>query len=252
MGEENYNLVTYGDSGQADRRRQRLDLVRNCPIPDGELLLNMGLFLVPQTLSRILFMDFLYRQILDVQGIVMDFGCRWGQNALLFTAMRGIYEPFNRLRKVVAFDTFGGFPGISAEDGNSQMMSTGSYSVTEGYEQYLAKLLELQEAECPLEHISKHEICKGDATVEVADYLQRNRETIVALAYFDFDLYEPTKEVLQAIQPRLTRGSVIGFDELNDPDCPGETLAVIEVLGLDRYAIKRFPYNSRTSYLVVE
>ena len=96
MGEENYNLVTYGDSSQADRRRQRLDLVRNCPIPDGELLLNMGLFLVPQTLSRILFMDFLYRQILDVQGIVMDFGCRWGQNALLFTAMRGIYEPFNR------------------------------------------------------------------------------------------------------------------------------------------------------------
>jgi len=45
-------------------------------------------------------MDFLYRQALEVQGVVMEFGCRWGQNVSLFSALRGIYEPFNRLRKV--------------------------------------------------------------------------------------------------------------------------------------------------------
>jgi len=53
---------------------------------------------------------------------------------------------------------------------------------------------------------------------------------------------------LRAIKDRLTRGTVIGFDELNDPACPGETLAVKEVLGLDRYPIRRFPFNARTSY----
>ncbi len=47
-------------------------------------------------------------------------------------------------------------------------------------------------------------------------------------------------------------GSVIGFDELNDHLCPGETLAVKEVLGLNNHSIRRFPYNSRTSYMVFD
>jgi hypothetical protein len=43
--------------------------------------------------------------------------------------------------------------------------------------------------------------------------------SIVAFAYFDFDLYEPTKGCLLTIKDRLTRGSILGFDELNDePD----------------------------------
>ncbi len=252
MADENYNMVTHGGEGQAERRRQMVELLRDCPIPQSELLLNLGLFLVPQTLSRIRFIDFLYRKILEVQGAVMDFGTRWGQNLSLFTALRGIYEPFNRLRKVVGFDTFGGFPDISKEDGEGRMMTEGGYGVPKGYEDYLEKILRLQEQECPLEHIRKFEIVKGDATERIGEYLQRNPQTIVALAYFDFDLYKPTKECLLAIKDRLTRGSVIGFDELNDRDCPGETLAVKEVLALDRYPVRRFKYNSRTSYLVIE
>ena len=36
--------------------------LRSSPIPEDEQLLNLGLFLTPQALSRLLFMDFLYRQ----------------------------------------------------------------------------------------------------------------------------------------------------------------------------------------------
>jgi hypothetical protein len=72
------------------------------------------------------------------------------------------------------------------------------------------------------------------------------------LAYFDFDLYKPTKECLEAIKPRLTKGSVVAFDELNDPDSPGETLALMEVFGLENITLKRYPYASRVSYFIVE
>ena len=252
MSKADHRVVTHGSPDQAERRQRMVQLLRDCPIPDNELLLNMGLFLVPQTLSRVLFMDFLYRKILEVQGIVMDLGTRWGQNLLLFTAMRGIYEPFNRLRKVVGFDTFGGFAGVGDRDGTSKMMVEGSYGVSEGYEDYLAAILELQEQECPLAHVRKHEIVKGDASMTIGEYIGRNPETVVALAYFDFDLYEPTRAGLLAIKDRLTRGSILGFDELNDHDCPGETLAVMDVLGLARYPVRRFRYSSRTSYVVVE
>jgi len=37
-----------------------------------------------------------------------------------------------------------------------------------------------------------------------------------------------------------------------DPDSPGETLALMEVFGLNNVKLKRFPYTSRTSYFIVE
>lgn len=87
---------------------------------------------------------------------------------------------------------------------------------------------------------------------EVPVYFTAHPEAIVALAYFDFDLYEPTKACLEAIRPRLTKGSVLVFDELNDPDSPGETTALMEVFGLNAVRLKRFRYASRVSFFVLE
>jgi hypothetical protein len=247
---QSFRILTFSDQHEQTRRQEFLELLRACPIPDDEFLLNLGLFLTPQTLSRVLFFDFLYRQIIDVQGIIIEFGCRWGQSVSLFSALRGIYEPFNRLRKIVAFDTFAGFPTVSVQDGPA--LTPGKYAVTPEYAAYLDQILKFQEQESPLAHVKKYEIWQGDASVTIQEYLTENPETIVALAYFDLDLYESTRACLLSIKDRLTRGSVIGFDELNDHACPGETLACKEVFGLDRYPIRRFPYNSRTSYLVVD
>ena len=246
------SIITFGDSTERHRRKRFLDLFRNCPIPDDEILMNLGLFLTPQTLSRILLMDFLYRQIIEVQGIIVEFGCRWGQSLSLFSALRGIYEPFNRMRKIVGFDTFTGFPGTSDKDGANCMVVEKNYSVTSDYDLYLNTIMDCQEKESPLSHLKKYEIVKGDAIVQIEQYLTTNPETIIALAYFDLDLYEPTLKCLTAIRDRLTRGSVIGFDELNEHVFPGETLALKEVFGLERYSIRRFPHNVRASYLIIE
>ncbi len=243
------SILTFGPPEERDRRRRFAELVRKSPLPDDELMMNIGMYLTPQTLSRVLYMDFLYRQILDVQGIIVEFGCRWGQNLSLFTALRGIYEPYNRLRKVVGFDTFAGFPAPGPLDGDR--LAPGDYATTPGYESYLAEILKFQEQESPLAHIRKFEIHKGDALATLTAFLEQNPQTVIALAYFDFDLYEPTKVSLEAIKPYLTKGTVLGFDEVNDATTPGETVAVREVLGLDRYALKRYPFNARTSYLVV-
>ena len=74
-------------------------------------------------------MHHLFRQIIDVQGVVMEFGTRWGQNMALFEALRGIYDPFNRHRKLIAFDTFEGFPSLDEKDGNSEMMEIGQLAL---------------------------------------------------------------------------------------------------------------------------
>ena len=151
---------------------------------------------------------------------------------------------------MVGFDTFQGFPAVSREDGAK--LAPGGYATTPDYEQYLRQVLDLQEKESPLSHLRKHEVIKGDVGSTVPDYLKRNPQTVIALAYFDLDLYEPTRDCLKLIEPYLTKGSVIGLDEINDRTTPGETVALREVFGLRRFALKRYPFNARTTYFVVE
>jgi hypothetical protein len=213
---------------------------------------NIGLYLKRQNLSRILMMHDMYKKILDLQGIVCEFGVLWGQNLALFESFRGIYEPYNYTRKIVGFDTFEGFPHVDEKDGKSDIAKKGSYSVTKEYENYLGEVLNYHENQSPISHIKKYELIKGDATKTIKTFLGKNPEIIIAFAYFDFDLYEPTKICLEAIMPHLTKGAVIGFDELNSRRFPGETLAFNEVFGINKYKIYRDRRNTLLSYIVFE
>ena len=222
------------------------------PISDDQVLANLGLFLNTKNLSRIIFMNEMYKKIIDVEGIIVEFGVRWGQNLSVFAALRGMYEPYNIHRKIVGFDTFEGFPSLSKKDGSADMMKAGNLPVTEDYEGYLTKVMEFQEADNPVSHVKKFEIRKGDASVEILRYLDQNPETIIALAFFDFDIYEPTRNCLEAIRPYLVKGSLLCFDELNDPTAPGETIALKEIFELNSVRLQRNRYTTRVSYFVLE
>ena len=244
--------LSFESDNEALVRKNLLELFSNCPIPKDEILSNLGLFLNSKNLSRILFMNHLYEQIIDLPGIVIEFGTRWGQNVSLFAALRGIYEPFHRHRKIIGFDTFKGFPSVNEKDGKSILMEDGNLALPENYADYLRAIMDCQEKDNPLSHIIKNKIVEGDGIVEFEGYLKEFPETIVALAYFDFDIYEPTKKCLELIRPHLTKGSVLGFDELNDSDSPGETIALNEVFGLKNIKLRRYRYASRVSYFVCE
>lgn len=252
MMKSKIGIKKYSSALEEEQLENLIELFKKSPIPDDQIFSNLGLYLKSKDLSRILFLNHLYQEIIDVQGVIFDFGTRWGQNMAVFGALRGIYEPFNRHRKIVGFDTFSGFPKISKEDGTSDLMRPGNISVTKNYCEYLRKIIEYHEETSPLSHIKKYEIAVGDATREIKKYLRKNPETIVALAYFDFDIYEPTKKCLMAIKPHLVKGSLLAFDELNDHDSPGETIALSEAFGLNNIKLKRYPYTSRTSYFIIE
>lgn len=250
-GENKDNRVlTFSSETEVERRRRMLELFRSVPIPDDELLAQLGMFARRQVWARWLFMHELYRRALDVHGVAMEFGNRWGQNLALFAIFRGIYEPFNYTRKIVGFDTFAGFPSVAPQDGSHDVMEPGAYGVAEGWEDVLEEILAYHEAESPISHIRKFELVKGDVSTTVPDYLERHPETIVALAYFDLDIYEPTRDALVALRPHLTQGSIIGFDEACFEPMPGETIAIKEALGLSNIRLQRLPYSPTASFLV--
>ncbi|MBF0460628.1 MAG: crotonobetainyl-CoA--carnitine CoA-transferase [Magnetococcales bacterium] len=226
---------------------------KSAPLPDDELLANLGIFLTSKTLSRVLFFNEIYKKIVTTHGVICEFGVRWGQTLSVLSALRGIYEPFNRHRKIIGFDTFAGFIGLDQEkDGPLCKCRDGSFSVSEGYEAYLNEILAMQEALNPISHLKKWELVKGDATQTIPAYLQQHPETLVSLAIFDFDIYQPTRVALEAIKPHLFKGSVLVFDELCDDIFPGETIALREVFGTENLRIQRHPMTARVSYVVLE
>jgi hypothetical protein len=180
----------------------------------------------------------------------MEFGVRWGRNLALYENLRGIYEPFNHTRWIIGFDTFEGFPSVHDKDGGAAVAAVSAYSVSKDYQSYLEQVLEYHESESPIAHIKKFSLVGGDATKTLPDYLERNPQTIISLAYFDFDIYEPTKDCLKAIIPYLTKGSIIAFDELNYATFPGETVAVREVLGTHNIELRRSRFSGHQSYAI--
>lgn len=192
-----------------------------------------------ESISRIVYYHNLYQKILDVPGVVCEFGVHWGATMSQLINFRSMYEPFNVSRTIVGFDTFEGFMGVDQKDGG--FSKKGDYSSVGGYEQTLERVLSLHESFAPLSHIKKFELVKGDASLTIDGWLENNPHAVIAMAIFDMDLYKPTKDVLEKIKPRLTRGSLLVFDELNCQYFPGETRAIDEVFGLNNLKLKRTP-----------
>src|ERR1700730_9808261 len=84
-----------------------------------------------EALARTLYYSDLYKKIIDVPGVICEFGVQWGATLVELVNLRSIFEPFNHSRTIVGFDTFDGFPAVSAEDG--PYLNVGDYKSTRDY-----------------------------------------------------------------------------------------------------------------------
>ena len=241
----------FPSSSELTNHERLQSLFRSSSLGD-ERIDNLGLYMTRQQLMRIFFFQELYSKIINVHGTILEFGCRWGTNLAIMTALRGIYEPYNHNRKIVGFDTFTGLTEIGDFDKQSDHIREGAYHTTKDYDAELRQILNCLENECPIPHIRKHEIIKGDVRNTITQYLAVNPQTVIAMAYFDMDIYEPTKIALEAIMPFVTKGTVLGFDEMNWDVCPGPTRALDEVIGLRHCRVMRSPLQPIPGYVVIE
>ncbi|MGY1805633.1 hypothetical protein ACI78T_20295 [Blastococcus sp. SYSU D00922] len=246
--EGRYNVQRSGSAAQREAHQSLVRRLRDTDIPAEELLDNLPLFASRHALGRVLLMHSLYERILDVHGVVLLFGVRWGRDLAILQALRSMLEPGNATRRIIGFDTFEGFASVSGIDQGAQ---AGDYGVTAGHAEVLAALLADRDAD-EGNHYPRREIVQGDASVTLPRWLEDHPETVVAMAYFDMDLYEPTRACLQTLGPYLTRGAVVGFDEVAHPGWPGETVALREVRGLDSVRLQRTRFAGTPSFFVVD
>jgi len=243
--------IPRNSSRDIDAKRRLGALLRETPIPDLELAKNVSMYMRREALVDILALDALYRRILTVPGVVMELGVRWGRRLALLELLREVYEPYNPTRRIVGFDTFAGIPTAGDLDGDHPDVAIGAFAVPDDYQRYLERLLQAHEDDGALSHIRRFDLCCGNVVDTLPAYLRDNPETVISLAYFDLDLYEPTRECLIAMRPHLVRGSIVAFDELNHGAFPGETRAVMDVLDLPTVKIEQLPYFPFPAFITV-
>ncbi|NUU03884.1 class I SAM-dependent methyltransferase [Herbaspirillum robiniae] len=236
-----YKLESTASDAQFAFREQLLDMYRKSPLSQEDLLFNVGLYTRSSVLVKFIVLNDLYKRFKHIPGMLVEFGTWYGHNLVLLENLRAIYEPFNKQRQIVGFDTFEGYSKPSDKDRQeSGVWVEHSYSTQSSYKEYLEELLQVHEGNNVIGHKRKiHSLVAGDVTKTAPDYFEKNQASIVAFAYFDMGLYEPTLAALKAVKPHLVSGSILLMDELTWPESPGEAIAFKEVFSKDEYTLEK-------------
>lgn len=207
-----------------------------------------------QDLAYFLVRHQVFKKIVERHGMVLDFGVHHGSSFFTFLQLSAMLEPYNHTRRVVGFDSFQGFTKVAEEDRSPHkvvpLKSEGSMSIFNGEEE-IRLSLSLYDQNRPLGHIPRGEFVSGVLAGSLESWMQDHQEATVALANFGLGLYQPTKEILQILRPRLQSGSVLMFEEIGQDAWPGETRALYEVFQPHEIELHRSPLCPQLSWMEV-
>lgn len=227
-------------------------LFRNDPLPMVEKIEAFPKYVSRQTLAKFFTKYEIFKKILYINGSIVECGVLHGAGLLAWAKLSSIFEPVNHTRKIFGFDTFEGFPSIGAKDQGGIFHDLKQGGLKGSTLESVQNAIDVYDINRPVGHIPKVKLIQGDICKTAPAFLKKNPQLVVSLLYLDLDLHEPTKAALETFLPRMPKGSIVVFDELNAEIFPGETLAIVEVLGLRNLKIERFPFDSYVSYTVLD
>lgn len=206
-----------------------------------------------KTVTRFLALYELFRKVLDVKGSIVECGVWRGFGLMTWAHLSAVLEPANLTRRIYGFDTFEGFPNLSEKDASQFARSqVGQFGADADVHAELQHLISLHDKDRFLGHIGKVYLVKGDASRAIPAFIEQHPHVLVSLLYLDFDLYEPTKAALDCFLPRMPKGAVVAFDELDNPIWPGETIAAVELMTRRGLRIERFGFDPYIGYAVLD
>ncbi len=207
-----------------------------------------------QSLARFLARYEIFKLQVHIKGSIIEAGVHHGGGLMAWAKLSADLEPYALDRRIIGFDTFEGFPSISREDsGGLENKALAEGGLAAGYDVYaeLNQLVAEFDGNRFLSQFPKVHLVKGDACQTIPQFVKDNPHLLVSLLFMDFDLYEPTKVALEQLLPRMGKGAILAFDELNNPWWPGEMRAVLEMLDLRQHQINRFTFDPSIAYIIL-
>jgi hypothetical protein len=225
-------------------------IFEDCPDTVEIKLENFPKYVRRQHLKRFLALYEIFKLVLPVKGSIVECGVFKGFGLMSWAKLSTMLEPENLTRRIYGFDTFAGFLSVSDKDENPiAQPETGALSAS-AYEE-LEQLIQEYDRDRFLGHIDKVHLIRGDVTKTIPQFISDHPHLVISLLFLDLDLYEPTKIALEYLIPRMPKGAVVAFDELDNPMWPGETLALLENVGIRNLALKRLEWDPYIGYAVL-
>ena len=247
------SVVTYSPEESLSAREDIFRMMNEYEATDEEKERSLGLFLRGSLLARILAVSEIYQLIVDIPGVIFDIGTWRGQTAVLCENFRAIYEPLHFNRRIVCFDTFEGYKGFGERDRDTELHGEGTYSLGgESYRDFLSQLLLLHEKSNVMGNFSgKHKVIKGDCLETIPAFLEENPNELLALAFFDLNAYEPTRQSFDSVWKRMIPGGIVAFWQLTRNTIPAEGRVFNEhILSNSDFVILRAKNYPGLCYLV--
>ena len=204
-----------------------------------------------QDLTRLLARYEIFKKVLKVKGSIIECGVFRGSGLMSWANFSAILEPNNLTRRIYGFDSFEGFPKIGSEDA-SNFRTAQKGELRSDCFQELTELIRAYDLNRFLGHIPKVELIRGDAVETIPAFVKRNPHLLASLLFMDFDLFDPTKVALEHFLPRMPKGAVLSFDELDNPVLPCETLAMLKSLTINQYKFQRLVFDPYIAFGVLE
>jgi len=202
-------------------------------------------------LTRFLALYEIFKRILPVKGSIVECGVFRGFGLMSWAKLSAILEPTNLTRRIYGFDSFKGFPTPHVKDKNKLIAAKRGHLSSDSYDE-LNSLIELYDMDRYIGHVPKVKLVNGDARKTIPKFIKEHRHLVISLLFLDFDLYEPTRLAMRHFMPRMPKGSILAFDELDNPIWPGETEALLEEAGVRNFRIQRLEFDPYIGFAVIE
>lgn len=205
-----------------------------------EVVDHWPLYVGTKTLARSVEILDIFRSVMNVEGDIAEFGSHKGANLIYLAKLAQVYNVLDK-KQIHCFESFEGLTNFAEQDG-SQQSNEGRY---QGSLPLLKKIIAL------FGYDSAIRIHQGFIENTLPAFLEKNPDRKFSLIYYDADLYEPCKVVLDLLHDKLSVGGVFVFDEYGLEEWPGETRAVDEfIASTDRFTVEK-PAITRRPGLVL-
>ena len=205
-----------------------------------EVVDHWPLYVGTKTLARTVEILDIFRSVLDVEGDIAEFGSHKGANVMYLAKLAQIYGALDK-KRIHCFESFEGLTNFAAEDGVQQ----GNEGRYQGNLELLNNVIDL------FGYDKAIQIHQGFIEKTLPAFLQQNPGHKFSFVYYDADLYEPCKVVLDLLHDKLSIGGVFVFDEYGLEEWPGETRAVDEFVAENKnFSVERPRITARPGLIL--
>lgn len=161
----------------------------------------------------------------DLPGDLIECGCRAGKSTRFMLAGTGIESD----KTLHAFDSFEGLSEPGRNDHSSKGAATwASGDLASSEDRFLG-------------NIQMYEHMVRSYRGWIPERFGEVEDRTFAMAHIDVDLYEPTRDSLDFVYPRMDRGGVIVCDDYGSRSCPGARKAFDEFFAEREEAVLELP-----------